>query len=280
MARVFGEEEIQAQLGPFDSVTPVGQPSGSGECWRLQKGADIEALKVIVKSPEPERFEREVKALERVTSPLVVDVHSHGDNLVATDGKSYSYLVSEFIDGGDVRSFLDAGSLPDDDQLRAFIRGVASGLEVLHTNQIVHRDIKPDNIVLRGGNWAAPVIIDLGLSRLLDVSSMTIYPWAWGTWPYMAPEQIRGERAIPQTDLWALGVVAAELSDGTHPFRRVREQSPPPDWLQRIEGGAVVPGSRPAGLRDFVDATVQMAAYRRPSAAEVVQLLDSVWPQP
>jgi eukaryotic-like serine/threonine-protein kinase len=279
MARVFGEAEIQAQLGPFDSVAPIGQPSGSGECWRLEKGADVEALKVIVNSPEPDRFEREVKALERVTSPLVVDVHRHGDDLVASDGKTYRYLVSEFIDGGDVRSFLNGGSLPDDDQLRSFIREVANGLGVLHVSQIVHRDIKPDNIVLRGGDWATPVIIDLGLSRLLDMSSMTIYPWAWGTWPYMAPEQIRGERAIPQTDLWALGVVAAELGDGAHPFQRVGEHSPPPDWLQRIEGGAAVSGSRPGGLRDFVDATVQMAAYRRPSAAEAVRLLESAWPK-
>jgi serine/threonine protein kinase len=103
-------------------------------------------------------------------------------------------------------------SLPDDYQLRAFLHGVANGLEVLHSNQIIHRDIKPDNIILRGGDWARPVIIDLGLSRLLDLTSMTVYPWAAGTWPYMAPEQLRGERAIDRTDVWALGVVAGELA--------------------------------------------------------------------
>jgi serine/threonine protein kinase len=171
------------------------------------------------------------------------------------------------------------GELPVAEAVK-MLRDVASALAGAHREGIVHRDVKPDNIVLRGGDWATPVIIDLGLSRLLDMSSMTIYPWAWGTWPYMAPEQIRGERAIPQTDLWALGVVAAELGDGAHPFQRVGEHSPPPDWLQRIEGGAAVSGSRPGGLRDFVDATVQMAAYRRPSAPEAVQLLDSAWPQP
>jgi eukaryotic-like serine/threonine-protein kinase len=279
MTRTFEENEISAQLGPFDAVTPIGGQSGSGECWRVERGAEVEAVKVIVNDPEPDRFEREVKALERVTSPLVVDVHRHGDDLVAKDGTTYCYLVSEFIEGGDVRGFLDAGIVPDDDQLRAFIRGVASGLEVLHANQIVHRDIKPENIILRGGDWAMPVIIDLGLSRLLDLTTMTVYPWAWGTWPYMAPEQIRGERAIPRTDLWSLGIVAAEVASGAHPFRRGERQLPA-DWPLRIEGRAAIPGSRPAGLRDFVDATVQMAAYRRPTAAEAVQLLDSVWPVP
>src|SRR5215204_3962193 len=185
MSRVMQDTEISAQLGPFDLVTPIGEPSGSGECWKLEKGSSVEALKVIVKNPEPERFDIEVRALERVDSPLVMDVHQFGD----------------------VRSHLNAGSLPDDAQLREFINAVASGLELLHANQIIHRDIKPENIILRGGDWASPVIIDLGLSRLLDATTLTIYPWAAGTWPYMAPEQLRGERAIDRTDLWALGVM-------------------------------------------------------------------------
>ena len=277
MPRVMQDTEISAQLGPVDAVTPIGDPSGSGQCWRLEKGSNVEALKVIVKEPEPERFEREVTALARVNSPLVVDVRSHGDDLLAGDGTAYRYLVSEFIDGGDVRSHINSGAVPDDDQLRAFIHGVTSGLAVLHANQIVHRDVKPENIILRDGNWATPVIIDLGLSRLLDQTSMTIYPWAGGTWPYMAPEQLRGERAINQTDLWGLGVIAAELANGAHPFLR-GETGLPADWVQRINGGAAVPGSRPAGLRDFVDATIQVAAYRRPSASDALQLLDAAWP--
>jgi serine/threonine protein kinase len=277
MPRVMQDTEISAQLGPFDAVTPIGEPSGSGECWKLEKGVGVEALKVIVKNPEPERFDREVRALERVDSPLVMDVHQFGDDLAAADGTRYCYLVSEFIDGGDVRSHLNAGSLPDDAELREFIHAVAGGLELLHANQIIHRDIKPENIILRGGDWASPVIIDLGLSRLLDATSLTIYPWAAGTWPYMAPEQLRGERAIDRTDLWALGVVAAELADGAHPFLQ-GETSPPPDWDRRINGGVSIPGSRPAGLRDFVNVTVQVPAYRRPSAAEAIQFLATAWP--
>jgi eukaryotic-like serine/threonine-protein kinase len=162
MPRVMQDTEISAQLGPFDAVTPIGEPSGSGECWKLEKGSSIEALKVIVKNPEPERFDREVHALERVDSPLVMDVHHFGNDLAAADGTRYCYLVSEFIDGGDVRRHINAGSLPDDAELREFIHAVARGLELLHSNQIIHRDIKPENIVLRGGDWANPVIIDLG----------------------------------------------------------------------------------------------------------------------
>jgi eukaryotic-like serine/threonine-protein kinase len=67
-------------------------------------------------------------------------------------------------------------------------------------------------------DWQQPVIIDLGLSRLLDLTTMTVYPWVAGTWPYMALEQLAGERAIDRTDIWALSVIAGELANGRHPF--------------------------------------------------------------
>jgi serine/threonine protein kinase len=277
VARVMTENDIKGQLGPFDKVEPVGSPSGSGECWRVERQGTAQALKVIAKNPEPERFEREVEALKRVNSPRIVDVQDYGDDLKASDGTAYPYLISEFIEGGDVRGQLASGSIPDDTGLRAFLDGSVEGIEVLHDQHIIHRDIKPENVILRNGSWAEPVIIDLGLSRLLDLTTLTVYPWAGGTWPYMAPEQLRGERAIDRTDLWALAVVAGELASGQHPFWR-GETSPPPDWDRRLQGGVTVPGTRPAGLRDFVSEAGNYAAYRRPSAVEARQLLNTAWP--
>lgn len=172
----------------------------------MEHQRSVQALKVIVKNPEPERFEREVEALQRVNSARIVDVQGYGRDLEASDGKAYPYLISEFIEGGDVRDQLAGGVIPDDTGLRAFLDGCLEGIEVLHDHQIIHRDIKPENIILRNSSWAEPVIIDLGLSRLLDLTTLTVYPWAGGTWPYMAPEQLRGERAIDRTDLWALAV--------------------------------------------------------------------------
>jgi len=277
MSPVLSPAEINAQLGPFDDVTPIGEPSGSGECWRLQKATDVCALKVIVKNPEAERFQREVEAHQRIDSPRVVKVLDFGDDLVAADGMSYSYLVSEFIDGGDLRSHLTTGVLPTDGELRAFIVGCLEGLIALHDQKVIHRDIKPENVILQNENWDEPVIIDLGLSRLVDLSTLTVYPWTGGTWPYMAPEQLRGERAIDRTDLWGLTVVAGEIASGQHPFWR-NEGAPPPDWDRRLQGGVTVPGTRPAGLQGFVQASSNYAAYRRPSAVEANELLSATWP--
>jgi serine/threonine protein kinase len=269
--------DIEAELGSCEEAERVGSESGSGECWRVVRGGTVLACKVVVKGVEPERFEREVEALQRITSPRVVRVVGRGELTTASDGQAHPYLLSDFLDGGDVRHNLAAIGQPSDAQLRAFIAGTLEGLEALHAANVVHRDLKPENVVLLGGDWAAPVIIDLGLSRLVDLSSVTLYPWVGGTWPYMAPEQLRAERAMDRTDLWALAVIAGELAAGEHPFRR-GETSPPVDWDARLQTGIMVPGSRPAGLRDWVQAVGDYAAYRRPTATRARELLDAVWP--
>lgn len=269
--------DIEAALGLCDEAARVGSPSGSGECWRVMRGGEASACKVILHASEPERFRREVVALERIQSPRVVRVKSHGELTTADDGQTHPYLLSEFLDGGDVRANLAASGQPDDHSLRAFLAATLEGIEELHAASIVHRDLKPENIVLLGGDWTRPVIIDLGLSRLVDLSSVTVYPWAGGTWPYMAPEQLRAERAIDRTDLWALAVIAGELATGQHPFWR-GEPGMPPDWDARLQGGIPIPGGRPAGLRDWVVEAGHYAAYRRPTATRARELLESVWP--
>jgi eukaryotic-like serine/threonine-protein kinase len=269
--------DIEATLGPCDEAARVGSPSGSAECWRVVLGDDVMACKVVVKASEPERFQREVTALERIHSPRVVRVRGHGELTTADDGQRHPYLLSDFLEGGDVRANLTANGPPGDAQLRDFLAATVEGVEQLHAAGIVHRDLKPENIVLLGADWTKPVIIDLGLSRLVDLSSVTVYPWAGGTWPYMAPEQLRAERAIDRTDLWALAVVAGELGTGQHPFWH-GEASLPLDWDGRLQAGIAVPGSRPAGLRDWVTEAGQYAAYRRPSAARARELLEAVWP--
>lgn len=274
MARTISEADLQAALGPFDELVPIGPDSGSGETWRARIGADQFAVKVVVHEHEPGRFEREVAALMRIASPLVMRILDDGN--ITVGGTTYPYIRSEFVEGQNVREKLAADGPPSDAGLRSFLIELLRGLEELKVAQIVHRDLKPENVILRSGDWAQPVIIDLGLSRLVDASSRTVYPWAYGTWPYMAPEQFRGERAIHQSDMWAVAVMAAELVSGDHPFRR-GEASPPADWDARLRGGITVPGSRPAALRDMVAAASEYRAYRRSDARRAGEAIEAGW---
>lgn len=269
--------DIEGALGSCEDAAPVGSQSGSGECWRVAREGVVMACKVVRNMSEPERFQREVIALQRLSSPRVVRIVGHGEMVTSDDGKIHPYLLSEFVPGGDVRAKLNSDGAPHDQELRAFLDATIEGLGEMHAAEVVHRDLKPENIVLRGGTWADPVIIDLGLSRLLDASSLTVYPWAGGTWPYMAPEQMRAERATDRSDLWALAVIAGELAAGSHPFWQ-GEAAPPSDWDERLQSGIPVPGSRPAGLRDLVENAGHYAGYRRPTATAARDLLRRVWP--
>jgi eukaryotic-like serine/threonine-protein kinase len=185
--RCVSADEISAALGPFDDLHPIGDRSGSGECWLVRTGTDTHIVKIVVREHEPGRFQREVAALARLDSPRVMRVHEHGE--ITTSVGTFPYLRSEFVPGGSLREHLAAGSPPADPTIRDFLVEALGGLSELADARIVHRDLKPENIILRDGLWSKPVIIDLGLSRLVDATSFTVYPWAIGTWPYMAPEQ-------------------------------------------------------------------------------------------
>jgi serine/threonine protein kinase len=222
-----------------------------GKCWRVVQAGEVKACKVVTHGSDPERFEREVQAMQRIDSHRVVRVFGRGVLTTADDGADHPYLLSEFLPGGDVRQNIAATGWPDDHQLRAFLLAVLEGIAELHRENVVHRDLKPENLLLLNGDWTHPVIIDLGLSRLVDLTSVTVYPWAGGTWPYMAPEQLQGERAFDRSDVWAIAVTAAELASQQHPFLR-GERTPPPDWDARLKAGMAIPGSRPAGLRDWL----------------------------
>lgn len=272
-ARLVTAEEVNAALGPFDQLDPIGDRSGSGECWVACSGADRHVIKIVVHEHEPGRFEREVAALARIESQRVMQVHEHGE--LPTAAGTFRYLRSEFVPGGSLREHLGAAP-PSDDSIRAFLIELLRGLAELAEARIVHRDLKPENVILRGGVWSEPVIIDLGLSRLVDASTFTVYPWAIGTWPYMAPEQLRAERATDRSDVWAAAVIAAEVAAGSHPFWR-GETSRPSDWDDQLRAGPSIPGSRPAALRDWISAGAHYRGYRRPSAARSVERLEETW---
>ncbi len=271
------QADIEGALGPCQEAVRAGSPSGMGECWRIVQNGKVKACKVITRAYDSERFDREVEAMQRIKSPRVVRVLGRGLLTTADDGEKHPYLLSDFLPGGDVRQNVTASGWPDDRQLRAFLLAALEGVAELHRENVVHRDLKFENIILLNGDWTQPVIIDLGLSRLIDLASVTVYPWTGGTWPYMAPEQLQGERAFDRSDIWAVAVIAAELASRRHPFWR-GEPTPPADWDARLKAGMRVPGSRPGGLRDWLRSAGAYPGYRRPAAISARQLLESLWP--
>ena len=169
----------------------------------------------LVEEVDRERFDREVKAMRRLgPHPNVVPYLDSGE--VETDGRSFHYIVMPFLPGRTLRQLLDQheGRIPPG-RVRQIARQIAAGLASIHAGEIVHRDLKPENIFVCDDGRV--VLLDFGVARFLDYTSLTEHGQFIGSLKYAAPEQLRNE-VEPATDLWALGVVMYEMLAGRRPF--------------------------------------------------------------
>jgi tetratricopeptide (TPR) repeat protein len=215
------------------------------------------------------RFRREARALSRIVHPNVVGIHTFG----RADGGWF--LVMEYVEGQSLDARLKAGPIPLREAL-AITRQVASGLQEAHALGIVHRDVKPGNVLLRalasGGQIAK--VCDFGLARQFqgqETLVLTQEATILGTPSYMAPEQIQGQPVDGRTDLYALGVMLYQMLSGRLPFKRdsvqatliahLLDEPPPladtvPDEVEREIRKALAkdPQERHASPMEFVDA--------------------------
>ena len=162
------------------------------------------------------RFRREGRTAARLSHPNIVQVFDAGQGNL--DGKNVSYIVMEYVPGGDLKGLIDKrGTLPDDDLARLGA-GAAAGLAHAHERGVVHRDVKPHNVLIDA--YGEPKLTDFGIARALDstTSHATKTGSYLGTALYSAPEQLQGLRVTPKSDVYALGVTLYQAAAGEVPF--------------------------------------------------------------
>ena len=173
------------------------------------------ALKIYSPDGSDERVDREIRALGQIRSPHLARALEHGSINIA--GRALRWVSWEFVQGQSLRERIDLHGALSPVDVAALLRDVSRATQALWEKRIVHRDIKPANIIFdrTKGVW---VLVDLGLARFLNEPSIT-QPGAWcGTPGYMSPEQAWAEhRLTVHSDVFALGVTAAEACTGTHP---------------------------------------------------------------
>lgn len=166
------------------------------------------------------RFEREAQTAGRLQHPNIITVFDYG--VLSTEG---AFLVMELFRGESLRQVLEREGKLDPKTVVAWFGQILDGVEAAHKQGIIHRDLKPDNILVsRGENGAARLcILDFGLARLNEqepaAHSVTVPGMVMGTFGYMPPEQLRGERTDERSDLFAVGVMIYEALYGEKPFR-------------------------------------------------------------
>ncbi len=201
--------------GRYELREPVAR-GGMGEVWRADDpvlGRTV-AIKVVLPSlsAEPgfaERFRTEARAMAALSDPSIVEVYDYGQ----VDG--ISYLVMPFIQGESLHELLNrVGPLAPREAMNV-VAQVANALQQAHRSGIVHRDVKPGNLLVRPDGRL--MLTDFGIARSVAAEPVTA-GGVVGTAAYLAPEQIAGSPVAPATDLYALGVVAYECLTMTQPF--------------------------------------------------------------
>ncbi|MFB8084430.1 serine/threonine-protein kinase [Streptomyces sp. NPDC055992] len=264
----FSAAEVANCLGA--PVTFLG--SGAfGDTWKVGD----EALKVICVDDYPQaRLAREVEGLSRVSSPYVVAFHGLEELILG--GQRRPALRFEYIQGGDAECRLNKGELLPVESVCGFLRGLLLGVQALHKVGTIHRDVKPANIALREGRWDRPVLLDLGLAKQMDASTITVYPGHIGTMPYMAPEQLEGRRARKAVDLWAVGVSVRQMITGRHPFYLPHEKYTLDEAFAKLAAGPeVLPTNCPDDAKEVLSRLTAFVEHERGSSTSNLVRLTS-----
>ncbi len=216
---------VGAMMGPFRLVSLLGE-GGMGEVWVGERtGADFRQ-RVAVKVLPPHgnaarlaaRFRMERRILARLTHPRIASLLDGG---TTEDGTPW--LAMEYVEGLSLTDHCASRALTVEERLQLFAK-VCEAVQFAHRNLVVHRDLKPGNILV--GPGGEPKLLDFGIAKLLEEDAEEDAPGMLtrtGERPmtpdYAAPEQVRGERATTATDVWALGIILHELLTGVRPYR-------------------------------------------------------------
>jgi serine/threonine-protein kinase len=157
-----------------------------------------------------ERFRQEARAVAKLSHPNVVSVIDAGE-----DG-GHPYIVFEYVEGETLKQRIGRNGALDPQEAIAYAIEIARGLSVAHARNLVHRDIKPQNVLIDAEGRAK--LTDFGISRQLEQDGMTATGRVLGTTDYVAPEQAMGRKCDPRTDIYSLGVVLYEMLVGQVPF--------------------------------------------------------------
>jgi len=204
-------EEAFRSLRGIEIINIV-KSGGQGVVAKVILQGCLAALKVF--TPESQaRGSREIELLGSLKTSSIVPLVDFGD--IHLRGQKCRFVITKFVEGIDLRSLLQNGGTLDEPECKQFLREVADALLELWKMRIVHRDIKPDNII-RGVDGRF-ILVDLGIAKGLDMPTITQL-WV-GTPGYMSPEQAMGKRNLTvKADIFSLGVTAYELLTRAHPF--------------------------------------------------------------
>ena len=231
-------------LGRYKIISEIGQ-GAMGVVYKavdpiIDRTVAIKTINLNLSRQELEeyeaRFQQEIKAAGRLNHPNIVTIYDVGKT------ESVAYMAMEFLEGKELKDMIISGQIPPVDAVVDIIAQVADGLWFAHQQDIVHRDVKPSNIMVMKGGIAK--ITDFGIARLPNSAVKTMTGLILGSPRYMSPEQVIGKAIDARSDIFSLGVVLYEALTGVAPFdgdnvnaimyATVNTTPPPPSSHNRV----------------------------------------------
>jgi len=248
-------------LDRYRPLRPLGR-GGSGSVWLARDertGLEI-ALKIVPREGKrASRAAREMEAASRLRHERCVRAYDFGGD------NDHVYIAYEFVQGRTMRETLRGGKLGDRDAVEAAAQ-ILDALAHAHRLGIIHRDVKPSNVLVEETPTISIRLLDFGLAQFDEADTLTAVGDVPGTLAYIAPERLHGGDATAASDVWAVGVLLWESLAGEHPFWGV----PLPQVAAAIEAGAAPIGSArsdlPPAIADAVSSALAIEPSRRPSA--------------
>src|SRR4051794_1807716 len=248
-------------LDRYRPLKPLGT-GGSGSVWLArdeQTGLDV-ALKIVPREGKAAaRAEREAAAASRLRHPSCLRAYAF-----ARDPR-HVYIAYEYVPGRTFREAMRAGELNDAAAIAACAE-ICDALAHAHAAGILHRDVKPSNVLLADGRAK---LLDFGLAQMAEAETLTAQGDVPGTLAYISPERLSGGESTPAADVWAIGVMLWESLAGRHPFWHTSML----DTARAIAAGApslaTLRPDLPKGLIQLVDRALTLDPAKRPPAADV-----------
>jgi serine/threonine protein kinase/formylglycine-generating enzyme required for sulfatase activity len=267
------EDLTGKELGQYRIVSPLGEGGMAAVYKAYQAAMDrYVALKILPRhfAADPQfvgRFEQEAKVIAKLQHVHILPVHDFGTE----DG--YTYIVMPFVETGTIAELLHGKPLPLK-QIRKIITQVADALGHAHTRGLVHRDVKPSNILIdEDGN---SLLTDFGIAKMVEGTVQFTQTGAiLGTPAYMSPEQIKGEVLDGRSDIYSLGVVMYEMATGRPPYRA---ETPPAIFVKHLHDPLPTPRTFNPDLPQSVENVILKSLAKEPQDryATVAEFIASV----
>ena len=263
IGRTLGSYRILSQIGRggMATVYKAYQPS-------LDRHVAIKVLPAYFAEQDEtflKRFKQEARSIAKLRHPNILVVHEYGEEQGTT------YIVMEYVEAGTLTERLrDPMTLAEVEPL---LRQVAAALDYAHEEKVIHRDVKPSNILLKSPDW--PLLTDFGLAKIVGGTHLTQTGAIFGTPAYMSPEQGRGEQLDGRSDIYSLGIILYEMVTGAVPYTA---ETPMAVVVKHIIDPLPLPHTKKPDIPEAVELVILKALAKDPAdrygrAGEMAQAL-------